>query len=704
MRLSKTTAKAIFSVAFASIFITFLISIIFQFNNFQKEVTHLKDDYVKLKKEEVKREINKVYFSIEQKEKEIIQNIRRLLKDRVNIAHSIALSIYEDNKNIKSEEEIKYLIVSALKNISFYKTRSYYFINTNDGKAILFNKQSKLGQNSDVWNLKDKTGKFFIQEQAKIALDKNEGFLKTHFVKPDLNDNIQYPKLSFIKKFEPYNWHIGMGEYIDDLTEETKHIILDEIAKIRFGKDGYVFVNSLNKKALIFDGKRLETPKDYKNEELFNLQVEAIKNNEGDFIFYKFKKLNSSKEYPKLAFVREYKKWGWIIGSGIYIDEIDYEVQKRDDIYQNTIIKQVVVLFIVTSILVAIIYLLSVKMSNYLSINIDNLIKSFKYASENYKKIDTRKLTYEEFEELADSLNKTLKSRNDTMFKLQNYINIVNENVIISSTDDKGMITDASEAFCKVSGYSKAELIGSSHNIVRHEDMSDDFFKNMWDTISNGKTWIGEIKNKNKKGEEYWVSTIIQPEIKHKKIIGYTAIRQDITDKKRVEYLSITDELTNLYNRRYFNEVINKEINRAKRDKHYLSFLMLDIDYFKKYNDNYGHQAGDEALKKVAMVLNQNTKRASDFAFRLGGEEFGIIISSTSKDEALTLANKIKVCIEDLKIPHELSEVSKYLTTSIGLVTKEGEDISNANILYKKADEKLYQAKSEGKNTICIDV
>lgn len=183
MQLSNITSRTNFTIAFISIFFTFIISLYFQFENFKQESKLIQKDYINIKKREVKTEVHKVYNQIEQKEKEINNHIKELLKKRVHLAHTIATSIYNDNINVKTDKEIKYLIVTALKNISFSNKRAYFFINRNDGRAILFNTKSKLDENSNIWNLKDKAGKLFIQEQSNIALKKDEGFFKNSFCK-----------------------------------------------------------------------------------------------------------------------------------------------------------------------------------------------------------------------------------------------------------------------------------------------------------------------------------------------------------------------------------------------------------------------------------------------------------------------------------------------------------------------------------------
>ena len=701
MQLSNITSRTNFTIAFISIFFTFIISLYFQFENFKQESKLIQKDYINIKKREVKTEVHKVYNQIEQKEKEINNHIKELLKKRVHLAHTIATSIYNDNINIKTDKEIKYLIVTALKNISFSNKRAYFFINRNDGRAILFNTKSKLDENSNIWNLKDKAGKLFIQEQSSIALKKDEGFLKTHFVKPDLKDGIQYPKLSYVKMFKPFNWHIGTGEYIDDMTKEIQETILKDIANIRYGLHGYIFVNRVDRKALVFNGEKLKKPKEYKNIELFNLQMEKIRNG-GNFFTYNFKKLNTSEEFEKISYVKSYDKWGWIIGSGLYTDEVKKHIEIRKKELQNNITNQSISLVLVFMFLSLLVYLISKQMSLKLENNISNLVNSFRKASRKNQKINTELLTYDEFEDLANSLNKTLKSRNKAIIKQQDYLEIINTHVITSSTDIEGDITNVSDAFCEISGYTREELIGKSHNIVRHPSVSKEFYENMWKDLKAGEIWRGEILNLRKNGEEYWVDTIIQAIYKKDKIEGYTAIRHDITDKKKVEYLSITDELTKLKNRRFFNKIIEKEFLRAKRDNSLINFMMIDIDYFKKYNDMYGHHAGDEALKKVASALKNATKRAGDYTFRLGGEEFGVLFISKTSKQAKEFSKNILKIIEDLKIKHEDSQTSKYITVSIGLVSKQSNKLKDENELYKLADESLYEAKEKGRNQVVV--
>ena len=299
----------------------------------------------------------------------------------------------------------------------------------------------------------------------------------------------------------------------------------------------------------------------------------------------------------------------------------------------------------------------------------------------------------------------SLKNRqiNNINSQMKKYIKIVDENVLTSSTDLDGNITYASEAFCEISGYSKDELIGTNHRIIRHSDMKESTYKELWETITSGKTWKGEIKNKKKNGDYYWVKASISPVFDNKgEIISYTAIREDITDKKIIEEISITDGLTNIYNRRYFDEIFPKIINEAKRKNELVAFVFMDIDHFKQYNDNYGHQKGDEVLINFAACLKQSLHRSSDYTFRLGGEEFAVVYQMETKEKAVEFANNLRKNIENLKIEHKYSSVSSYITASMGLICKNANEIVIDEI-YKQADDLLYQAKRSGRNQVKVN-
>jgi diguanylate cyclase (GGDEF)-like protein/hemerythrin-like metal-binding protein len=159
------------------------------------------------------------------------------------------------------------------------------------------------------------------------------------------------------------------------------------------------------------------------------------------------------------------------------------------------------------------------------------------------------------------------------------------------------------------------------------------------------------------------------------------------------------DPLTDLFNRRYLDSTLQREIARCARESRPLALIMLDIDHFKKFNDHYGHQAGDECLKAVSLALQASAKRASDLAARYGGEEFSLVLPDTDAVQARRMAEELRGAIQSLGIAHDGSP-SGVVTASVGLAITYGADSTNAESLIRAADDALYYAKWGGRNRV----
>lgn len=291
-------------------------------------------------------------------------------------------------------------------------------------------------------------------------------------------------------------------------------------------------------------------------------------------------------------------------------------------------------------------------------------------------------------------------------FLLKQKNKIIDENVFMTVSDLSGKIVEISQAYLNFTGYTRDEVIGQNHSIFRDEGANPEIIKNLWETILADKEWFGELKNNKYSGEEYWISSTISPlyNIKNKKI-GYTAIVEDITNTKRLEALSITDSLTNIHNRRYFDYSLKREFKNATWRKENFGLLIIDVDFFKDYNDFYGHVKGDKILKTIASEIKKYVNNSIEDVFRIGGEEFAVFISNKSDRTVQRIALELVTNIELLEIKHEKSAVSDFVTISIGAVNIDGSrnSVSNED-LYNLADNNLYKAKQSGRNRVVFDV
>lgn len=293
---------------------------------------------------------------------------------------------------------------------------------------------------------------------------------------------------------------------------------------------------------------------------------------------------------------------------------------------------------------------------------------------------------------------------------LRNYKDIelaLNESSIVAITDSKGVIQFANDKFCKMSKYSKEELIGSKQSIVNSGYHSREFFKEMWRTIGTGNVWKGEIKNRAKDGTYYWVDTTIVPFLNEKgKPYKYIAIRHDITKRKEYEEMikkmAFYDPLTLLPNRNALNEWI-KENPFEFGDS--ITVIFMDLDRFKAINDNFGHRTGDLVLKEVAKRL-QDCFRKTDLIVRQGGDEYIVFLKNVSdQEDIMTVVNKIK---NQFSIPFFINGKKITTTTSIGIsmnkLEKEDQDILKfVEVTIRQADTAMYHAKRNGGNSHCFN-
>jgi diguanylate cyclase (GGDEF)-like protein len=286
--------------------------------------------------------------------------------------------------------------------------------------------------------------------------------------------------------------------------------------------------------------------------------------------------------------------------------------------------------------------------------------------------------------------------------KLNNkQLHLIDQNILMSTVNLNKQTVFITNALCNIFNRSKEDLLHSENEYFFCDKEQFSKFKNK---IYLGKEHHGEVFI-NINNEQKWFNIDVYPELnQYFKLTAFNIFLSNIDDKKNIEKVSITDKLTELYNRNYFELIFDKEIRRSKRDQKALCLIMLDIDFFKQFNDTYGHHDGDTALKEVARVFSSFTNRSYDYSFRLGGEEFMIL--SYDKDIELLegLSNEIINKVRNLKISHKRSKISNYLTISAGAVLFEPSHLLTQEEMYKKVDSLLYQAKREGRNRSIVEV
>lgn len=318
-----------------------------------------------------------------------------------------------------------------------------------------------------------------------------------------------------------------------------------------------------------------------------------------------------------------------------------------------------------------------------------------------------------EFQELCDSFN-------DMNAMIESYIVSLEVNeerfrMITEYSSDMITIHDSTGKYMYVSAagkeilqYEDHEVIGYDSYLFIHPDdieMTNDNFREL---LADGYV-VATYRIRRKDGQYIWFESslkFLKGKTNELQIIG---ISRNITERKEAEQkleeanrmlkdLSEKDGLTGIWNRRAFDEQLNVEWHRASLKSQMLSLIMLDIDYFKKYNDTYGHQAGDICLKQVANALELAVWKTEDVVFRYGGEEFVVILPGADVERAERIGEMIRKTVESLAIPHSASEISQFVTISLGVNSIVPNEEKSIEQFIEGADQALYQAKQSGRN------
>ena len=171
---------------------------------------------------------------------------------------------------------------------------------------------------------------------------------------------------------------------------------------------------------------------------------------------------------------------------------------------------------------------------------------------------------------------------------------------------------------------------------------------------------------------------------------------------QELERLTFLDSLTQVANRRRFDDYLHQQWQHSRQENASLSIILCDIDYFKIYNDTYGHQNGDSCLRQVALAIAHTLKRPSDLVARYGGEEFAIILPNTDPQKAVEIAKRIRLNVNSLKISHAHSSVSDYITLSLGVFSMVPTQEGSPDLLVALADKALYEAKEQGRDRVVL--
>jgi PAS domain S-box-containing protein len=390
-----------------------------QIHNFSKRSEKLESEYTKDKKTLIKQEVLNVTEYISRVRIKTQEKIKARIKKRTYEAHAIATNIFNKFNKKLPEQKVKKLIIEALRPLKFFNNTGYYFIHSLDGVLQLHAMRPEL-EGSNRLNLKSSSGQNIVKNLFNIVNKSGEGFLSYKYPASKKNIHKELSKITFAKYFKPYNWSIATGDYLENIEKDLQTEILEHIEHLKFGENGYVFVVDFNGNILMnasqkhLIGTNMSKVVDPNGINVFQEERKAVGNPDGDFINYVWNKPSSSSPSPKITFIKGINDWQWMIGTGLYTDDIYNELQKNRDNLRNKLFQQAFYAVLIIIISSLIIIYISNKFTLRFTSEIGLFLSFFVGVSEKAKKINPKSLRFIEFKNLALSANKMLTKKNKT--------------------------------------------------------------------------------------------------------------------------------------------------------------------------------------------------------------------------------------------------------------------------------------------------
>lgn len=299
----------------------------------EEDKQNIKEQFINANKQTIQTNIEKTISRfVTEGLKKADEELEAKLKKQVYDVHKIMTSIYNEFKDTKSKEEIKQIIKSALRVIRFNENRGYFFIVNFEGENILQPPNPKI-EGTSVINIKDSKGTYIVKEAINIAKSKTgEGFYTWFYHKP--NEILsQKEKKGFIKKFEPYDWFLGTGEYVEDFKNKIKNEILDQLTEVRYKNDEYVFALDYEGNMLAIQNKKLKGANifDFDKTAADKMGLRRFINSDKKSMFAKYKIVNNSNKnnYTKISYFKKIDQAKWIVGTGFSLDEVNILIKNR---------------------------------------------------------------------------------------------------------------------------------------------------------------------------------------------------------------------------------------------------------------------------------------------------------------------------------------------------------------------------------------
>ncbi len=539
----------IFLIALASIIIA--IDIVTSYRNFNYRVDKMHTDYLEQQKQMIKREVEHVVDMINYEKSQSETLKKTNIKSMVYEACRIVQNVYEKNKELRSDAEIQKMIVDVLRPIRFNDGSGYFFIDSLSGENILYPTHPSF-EGKNIINLQDSRGEYVVKKEFELLKKHGEGFVTDYWSKPDTDSTKDFKKITFVKLFKPYNWSIGTGLYVDVIEKQIKARLMGQINNIRFGKNGYMFVDDWRGVSIAHGaqpdliGTDMWEYEDSRGTKTTQSLIVASKKKAGGYVSYWWRKPDTGKERPKIAYAKGVPEWEWCVATGVYSDDVEQDIAILHAALNAQTKTKILTFIIIVVTLFALFYILFNWLSNRLRKDLNLFALFFGRAAYSDKKINRQTVQFIEFDQMAAYANKMLQDKIQAQQDLQDekeqlFVTLRSIGDGVITTDTSGKVELMNKVAELLTGWNQDDAAGKMlpevFNIINEE--TRETVEHPVDTVLTKGSIVGLANHTiliSKDGTAYNIADSAAPirDIKSN-ICGVVLVFRDVTEQLKTD-------------------------------------------------------------------------------------------------------------------------------------------------------------------------
>lgn len=537
---------SIIGLSVITVLLVGLYSALREVKRFKTESDDLRTNFIEIQKRVVKNEVEKAVDYIDYNRSLAQERVKNNLKTRVNEAWDIANNIYLENKGRKPDSEIKKMISDALRPIRFSNGRGDVFIYTTDGVSVML-PRSRNFENKPSLGLRDSLGNYLVKNEVRLLEEVDQGYLAYRAPVNSQEGDSAIFKYTYIKRFAPYNWYLGSKDYLKDYEGDLKSELLEWLANVRYGNEGYIFVNSLDGKALLTNGVKPDMPQHINQSgdtnwiNVFRLQQRIATTSGSGFIEYKFRRLASNDFSRKVSYIRYLSNWGWIVGAGFYKNDIESEISAKQAELTAGIKDWGIRFSVFLLLFLAMAVVLAKVVSDRLKKEFGRFTDSFRKASLDSVLMDQNQIAFSEFRTLAESVNKTIVERDYARNALEKEQSLLRS--LIDSIPDFVFFKDVDSnyvgcnlAFARFVGRPEKDIIGKNDYDFFPPEAAGKYHEADRQILRDHNPIRSEEWNIFPDGSRHLLDTVkVLYYDTRGDVLGIMAISRDITEREEVQ-------------------------------------------------------------------------------------------------------------------------------------------------------------------------